>query len=231
MKAFIYWSGGKDAAMAYEICKRLYNKLPQLLVNRVTNAGIVAAHEIKSSLITAQANTMGVALQTVIIPAFAPNNVYENILAAQLTTLKAQGYTHAVFGDIFLDDLKNYHTTFHKKMGFECLFPLWGRDTKQLGNEIIEAGIQPIVTAVNTKYLPASLAGSLYNKKFIEQLPDGVDVCGENGEFHTFVYNAQFYKYPLAVNMQEGTETVAYHAGTDYETTMAYVPMQLGEGL
>jgi uncharacterized protein (TIGR00290 family) len=230
MKAFIYWSGGKDAAMAYETYKTLYGLYPTLLVSRVTNAGVIAAHEIKSDLITAQANAMDIQLQTVIIPAFAPNVVYEEIMSGVIAQLKAQGYTHAIFGDIFLEDLKSYHINFHQKLGIECLFPLWGNATKNLSHQIIAKGISAVLTAINTRYLTPNFAGRLYNEKFLSQLPDGVDACGENGEFHTFVYNAPFFKYPLVTKQIGNIETITYHAGTAYETTMAYVTMALDAG-
>lgn len=228
MKAFIYWSGGKDAAMALHIFVQQYGALPQLLLCRTSPEGLVAAHEIPASLIQAQAKSLNISLRTVELPAFAPNTVYEEIIGETLQQLAGEGFTHAIFGDIFLEELKNYHQTIHQRYGIACIFPLWGKPTHTLCTEIMDEGIETIITSVNLKHIGANHAGRLYDKEFIGLLPAGVDKCGENGEFHTFVLNAPLFSKPVTVNRGE-TGSVTYHAGTEYETTMAFIRLDVAE--
>lgn len=226
MKAFIYWSGGKDATMALHVFEQQYGVLPQLLLCRTSADGIVAAHEIPISLIQAQAYSLNIPLKTVELPAFAPNSVYEEAMGGALQQLAGEGFTHAIFGDIFLEELKTYHQTIHQRYGIACVFPLWGKPTNTLCNEIIDAGIETIITSVNLQHIGANLAGRLYDKECIALLPAGVDKCGENGEFHTFVLNAPLFSKPVMIKRGE-TGIVTYHAGTVYETAMAFIQLDV----
>lgn len=220
MKAFVYWSGGKDAAMAVLTHQKQNGSLPQLLVCTITETDTVAAHLVHKINIEAQAQAMGINVHFITIPAFAPNTVYEEIVNQHLQQLKQQGYTHAICGDIFLAEIKDYRTRLHHAVGIECIFPLWGTNTQQLSQQTVNSGIEAVIASVNTKHLPAHLAGSKYNLEFINELPQNVDACGENGEFHTLVYNAPYFKYPLVYTIGQNQETV-YHKGTEYETAMA----------
>lgn len=228
MKAFIYWSGGKDATMALHVFVQQYGIQPQLLLCRTSPEGTVAAHEIPVSLIKAQARALGIPLQVIELPAFAPNTVYEETMGAVLQQLVSEGFTHAIFGDIFLEELKAYHQTMHQQYGIACVFPLWGKPTNQLYKEIINSGIETVITSVNLKHLAANLTGNFYDDAFIASLPEGVDKCGENGEFHTFVLNAPLFSKP--VNVKKGDrDTITYHASTAYETTMAFIRLEVAE--
>ena len=111
--------------------------------------------------------------------------------------LKEQGIAHSIFGDIFLEDLKRYREEKLATTGVQCVFPIWKRDTKELINEFIDAGFKAIVVCINEKFLDKSFCGRVIDKNFIADLPSTVDVCGENGEFHSFVYDGPIFKFPV----------------------------------
>ncbi|MGV3596289.1 MAG: ATP-binding protein [Bacteroidota bacterium] len=228
MKAFIYWSGGKDAAMALHVFVQQYGVLPQLLLCRTSPEGTVAAHEVPAALIKGQAKSLNIPVKIIELPSFAPNTVYEETMGVVLRQLVAEGFTHAIFGDIFLEELKAYHQTMHKRYGIACVFPLWGKPTDLLCYEIIDKGVETIVTSVNRTHLEANFAGMLYNKECITLLPQGIDKCGENGEFHTFVFNAPLFSEPVKIK-KGNHDAVTYHSGTAYETTMAFIRLEVGE--
>lgn len=221
MKAFVYHSGGKDALAALHLFINNYGIYPQLLVCTVDEYDRVAAHQVHKSCIVAQAKAIEMPIQFITIPAFSANEVYEHIILKHLSLLKQEGYTHAICGDIFLEEIKNYREELHRKIGIECIFPLWGINTQALNKQIIDLGIKAIVASVDTKYLPAYYVGAEYDKEFIKNLPDNIDPCGENGEFHTFVYNAPLFQYRLEIEMGK-TGEVSYNINTPYATTMAY---------
>lgn len=228
MKAFIYWSGGKDATMALHFFVQQYGVLPQLLLCRTSPEGTVAAHEIPASLIQEQAKSLNIPVKIIELPPFAPNTVYEETMGAVLQQLVAEGFTHAIFGDIFLEELKAYHQTIHQQYGIACVFPLWGKPTHILCSEIIDSGIETIIASVNLKHLAANLTGNFYDDALIASLPEGVDKCGENGEFHTFVLNAPLFSKPVKVR-KGNRDTVTYHTGTAYETTMAFIRLKVAD--
>ena len=221
MKSFVYHSGGKDAVAAIHFFIDNYGIYPQLLVCTVDEYDMVAAHQVHKSCVAAQAKAMELPIQFITIPAFSTNEVYEHIILKHLSLLKKEGYTHAICGDIFLEEIKTYRKELHQKIGIECIFPLWGINTQALNKQIIDLGVKAIIASVDTKYLPAYYAGAEYDNEFIKNLPDNIDPCGENGEFHTFVYNAPLFQYRLEIKMGK-TGEVNYSADTPYASTMAY---------
>ncbi len=228
MKAFVYHSGGKDALAALHFFINNYGVYPQLLVCTVDEYDMVAAHQVHKSCIEAQAKAIGIPIQFITVPAFSVNAVYEHIVLKHLSQLKQQGYTHAICGDIFLEEIKTYRIALHQKVGIECVFPLWGINTKVLSKQIIDLGLKAIIAAVDAKYLPAHYAGATYATDFVKNLPENIDPCGENGEFHTFVYNAPLFRNQL--NIQVGTVgEITYNEGTPYATTMNYVKISCAE--
>lgn len=221
MKAFLYHSGGKDAITALHLFIDDYGIYPELLVCTVDEYDMVAAHQVHKSCIEAQAKAMELPVQFITIPAFSANATFEHIVLKHLSLLKKQGYTHAICGDIFLEEIKTYREELHKKIGVECVFPLWGINTQTLSKQIIDLGLKAIITSVDTKYLPANYVGTEYNSDFINNLPDNIDPCGENGEFHTFVYNAPLFQHQLQIEIGK-TGEVNYNPDTPYATTMVY---------
>lgn len=220
-KTFLYWSGGKDAAMAFHIFSKQYGYSPHLLVCTITHTQKVAAHEVDKQIIEAQAKALDIPILFIETPAFASNETYESILLKQLSLLKTQGYTTAICGDIFLEDIKQYRLQLHKKAGINCTFPLWGTPTNILSCEIINTSIKASIAAINTQFLDTDFLKGDYTIDFLERLPTNVDACGENGEFHTLVYNAPFFNHPLQLHKGK-PEFTTYNKGTTYETELAF---------
>lgn len=197
-KAYINWSGGKDSSLAlYHILQQKKYSVDQLLtsVNAVHNR--ISMHGVRRELLQAQAASLGIPLTTIELPEQPGMNEYEAILNRKVNELKQEGFEYTIFGDIFLEDLRQYRENKLKEVGITALFPLWKMDTRQLINEFMELGFKTIVVCVNEKYLDKSFCGRIIDEQFIKDLPANVDVCGENGEFHTFVFDGPIFQTPI----------------------------------
>jgi uncharacterized protein (TIGR00290 family) len=128
---------------------------------------------------------------------------YENIMTTKLNAFKALGYTHSIFGDIFLEDLRAYREIKLETIGLHASFPLWNIPTGQLMEEFLDLGFKAIVVCVNDRYLDKSFCGRLIDRSFVRDLPPGVDVCGENGEYHSFVFDGPVFNYPVTFTKGE----------------------------
>ena len=199
--AFFNWSGGKDSALA--LFKAMYSNeytIQCLLtnINRVYDR--VPMHGVRRSLVEAQAALIGLPLVTVDLPEEPSMQDYEMMLMDKVNALKASGCSKAMFGDIFLEDLKNYRVQKLKEADIECVFPLWKIDTTELIKEFIDKGFKAIVVCVNEQYLDKSFCGRMIDTSFVNDLPSTADVCGENGEFHSFVFDGPIFKQPVQFN-------------------------------
>ncbi len=159
----------------------------------------VATHQVRRDLLEAQAAALGLPLHPVLLPADPPNRVYEERLAAALAPLAARGLRRIAFGDLFLADLRAWRERQMAALGLSPVFPLWGRDTAQLARGFVAAGFAATLVCVDTAVLPADFAGRAYDAALLADLPPGVDACGENGEFHTFVHGGPLLSGPLPV--------------------------------
>lgn len=197
-QAFFNWSGGKDSALALykAMCSDDYN-IQCLLTNINSVHDRVSMHGVRRSLMEAQAASIGLPLVTVELPEQPSMQDYETIMLNKINTLKNAGCSKAIFGDIFLEDLKTYREQKLCEAGIECVFPLWKIDTTTLIKEFINAGFKAITVCVNEQYLDKSFCGRLIDNSFINDLPSNVDVCGENGEFHSFVFSGPIFKQPV----------------------------------
>jgi uncharacterized protein (TIGR00290 family) len=137
------------------------------------------------------------------IPESPTMDVYEKVMRKQLSDLKSQGVKASVFGDIFLDDLRTYRENKLAEVDLKGIFPLWKRDTGELIREFLELGFKTITTCVNEKYLDKSFVGRIIDEDFLKDLPKNVDPCGENGEFHTFVFDGPILKKPINFSLGE----------------------------
>jgi len=198
MNIFLNWSSGKDAAFSF--LELLHNgQKPGLLVTTVNeHHRRVSMHGVDRRLLQLQARRMNIPLHEIALPGTVDLATYDKIMLAHAEKLKHQGFDTAAFGDIFLEDLKQYRIRQMDQVGMKCIFPLWGRDTDILAREIIRSGIKAVVVAVDAKRLDKDFAGRTFDEQFLADLPEGVDACGENGEFHTFVYDAPFFDAPVA---------------------------------
>lgn len=197
-KAFFNWSGGKDSALALYYFK-LENtfRLDHLLTTVNGKYGRVSMHGVREELLDQQATSIGLDLIKVRLPEFSPMAEYESVLSNAMVPLKEKGIDTAVYGDIFLEDLRQYREQQLEKFGMQAIFPLWKRPTKEVAQDFIQKGFKTIVVCVDEKYLDQSFAGRIYDKSFLNDLPENVDPCGENGEFHSFVFDGPIFKHPI----------------------------------
>lgn len=197
-KAYFNWSTGKDSALAlHRLLQDSRYSVEKLIttVNRHYNR--VSMHGLRNELLMQQAKAMGIPLTLVELPE-APNMVmYENIMAKAVTKLQSESFTHAAFGDIFLEDLKLYREQQLAPYKIQAIFPIWKRDTTQLLNEFLDLGFKSIVVCANSKYFNKDFVGTIIDRDFIKNLPDDVDPCGENGEFHTFCFDGPIFQQPI----------------------------------
>jgi uncharacterized protein (TIGR00290 family) len=198
-KVLFSWSSGKDSALAlYELQKNKEIEVVALLTTITAGYERVSMHGVRRELLGQQAAALGYPLTEVKIPQKATNEEYEDQMRMILAGFQAQGVNRVAFGDIFLEDLRVYRESNLARLGMQGLFPLWKRDTRELVLELSRAGFKAIITCVDTQALGKEYAGREINEKFLEGLPEKVDPCGENGEFHTFVYDGPNFKQKVA---------------------------------
>jgi len=204
MKAFFNWSGGKDSALAlYHAQKNNQYSIDKLVTNINGKHRRISMHGIREELVELQAEAIGLPLQKIILPEEPSMQEYENTMKENLQRLKEEKFTHAFFGDIFLEDLKRYREEKLATVNIRAMFPLWKRDTLELMHEFIDLGFKTIVVCIKAELLPQEFAGRIIDKEFLKDLPNNVDACGENGEFHTFVFDGPIFKKPIDIKTGE----------------------------
>lgn len=197
-KTYFNWSSGKDSAMAlYKLLKDESYKVDHLITSVNAHHNRVSMHGVRRALLEQQLNSIGIDHSTIELPEQPTNQQYEELMRGTVTRLKYAGFTHTAFGDIFLEDLRRYREQQLQPHGITAVFPLWKQDTRALIDEFIEQGFKAIVVCVNASLLPESFAGRMLDRDFINELPVGVDPCGENGEFHTFCFDGPVFKQPV----------------------------------
>lgn len=177
-----------------------------LLTTVNANADRVAMHAVRRELLEAQADALGLPLHVVEIPSPCPNDVYEAAMARAIEAARHDGVDAMVFGDLFLADIRAYRERMLAGTGITPLFPLWQRPTATLASDMLAAGIRAVVTCVDPKQAPAGLAGRAFDAALLASLPPGVDPCGENGEFHTFVFDGPGFASAIPVATGEVVE-------------------------
>ena len=203
-KTYFNWSSGKDSALAlYKVLEDKTYDVNLLLTNVNKDFERVSMHGLHENLLDKQAESIGLPLQKNYFPADVTMDLYNDIMQEKMETLLEQSYTHAVFGDIFLEDLKKYRETKLAEVGVEGVFPLWKKDTKKVLQEFLSLGFKAITVCVNAKLLGEEFVGRVIDEQFIKDLPDNVDVCGENGEFHTFVFDGPIFTEPVDFTIGE----------------------------
>ncbi|HEY1519853.1 MAG TPA: ATP-binding protein [Solirubrobacteraceae bacterium] len=201
------WSGGKDSALALWVLGRDHGVAPRALITTVTDVyDRISMHGVRRSLLAAQAEAVGVPLVEVEIPAMCTNEVYEQRMEQAMTSEPLRDVGAVAFGDLFLDDVRSYREERLATAGKRACFPLWHRDTTSLAREFIAAGFEAILVCVDPAKLDRSFAGRRFDDRLLADLPAGVDPCGENGEFHTFVYAGPIMPAPIAVEVGETVE-------------------------
>jgi len=212
MKALMNWSGGKDSALALHLLQQQQNSKITLFTTINKAFQRISMHGVRLPLLQAQAQALDLPLKIVDIPEQVSMEQYNQIMHQALTEFKQQGITHSVFGDIFLEDLKAYREAQLQKLGLEALFPLWGKPTRQVMKEFLELGFKTIVVAANARLLDKSFVGRVIDEHFLADLPDNVDPCGENGEFHTFVFDGPNFAEPVPFQTGETVRKTYEHS-------------------
>lgn len=176
------------------------HKIAALLTAVTDGYDRISMHGVRRVLLEAQAIAVGVPLEKVFIPQNASNQEYEDRMREVLLRCMHEKHIRGVvFGDIFLQDVREYREKKLEELRLSALFPLWKRDTEELAHEFVSSGFRAVVCCVDTRQMDASFCGAEFDEDFIDSLPDGVDPCGENGEFHTFVYNGPIFSGPIGI--------------------------------
>ncbi len=203
-KAIFNWSSGKDSALAlYKILQEEKFEITSLLTSIYKEFQRISMHGVHVSLLEKQVESLGFPLAKLELPKEPSMEEYREMMESIMTDFKKQGVTHSIFGDIFLEDLRKYREDQLAAAGIQGVFPLWKKDTKNLIEEFMDLGFKTIVTCINETYLDKSFAGRVIDKQFIEDLPENVDPCGENGEFHTFTFDGPIFKDPIGFEVGE----------------------------
>ena len=202
MKILVSWSSGKDSAWMLHVLHRELPGAPAALLTTVAEAyDRVAMHGVRTSVLGAQAQAADLPLYTVDIPSPCSNEIYEDRMGAAVQRALAEGFTHVAFGDLFLEDVRRYREERLAGTGLQPLFPLWGKPTAALAQEMVVAGLEARLTCVDPRMLPADMAGRRFDRELLAELPAGVDPCGERGEFHTCVLAGPMFSRRIDVDV------------------------------
>ncbi len=201
-KAVVAWSSGKDSAHALHVARASGAvEVVGVLTTLTDDFARVSMHGVREELLDLQVAALGLPCRKVRIPAPCPNETYEARMGEALAELRRSGVTHVVFGDLFLADIRAYREAQLARLGMRPVFPLWGRETSALAREMLASGLRAVLACIDPKALPRSFAGRDFDRTLLDDLPGGVDPCGENGEFHTVVTAGPMFARALPVNV------------------------------
>jgi len=204
---WLSWSSGKDSAWAlHELRASPEYEVTALLTTINRDAERVAMHAVRETLLDAQAAALGLPLIKVFIPSPCPNEAYEAAMHAAMVQARAEGVFHIAFGDLFLEEVRRYREEKLRAVGMTPVFPLWARETHGLAREMVAGGLRAHITCVDPKQLDRNFAGRVFEDRLLDDLPIGVDPCGENGEFHSFAFAGPMFSAPLRVTPGEIVE-------------------------
>ena len=199
-RVLLSWSSGKDSAWALHALRQRDDvEVVGLLTTLNLAANRVAMHAVRDRLLDEQARATGLSVFKVLLPWPCSNEQYEVLMADAVGHAVADGVTHMAFGDLFLEDIRAYRERQLEGTGLTPMFPIWGIGTDHLANEMIASGLRARVTCVDPKQLDPSFVGRVWDASFVADLPEGVDPCGENGEFHSFAFEGPMFDEPIEV--------------------------------
>jgi uncharacterized protein (TIGR00290 family) len=194
-KVLFTWSGGKDSAMAlYELQKSKDYEIAALLTSVTEDYDRISMHGVRRILLEQQAQSLGFPLEKLYLTRNSSNEEYEAKMRDKLLQYKSHGVSSVVFGDIFLEDLRKYREDNLAQVGMKGIFPIWKRDTAELARTFIGLGLKAVITCVDSNVLDGNFVGRYFDNRFLSELPGNVDPCGENGEFHSFVYDGPIFQ-------------------------------------
>lgn len=201
-KCIFNWSGGKDSSLALYHCLQNPDLDIRYLVTTINDAADrISMHGVRVDLLKMQADSIGIPLHEIRLPEMPGMKEYDEVMKSNLERFRQEGITHAIFGDIFLEDLKKYRDERLAEVGMTGIYPLWKRDTTELINEFFDLGFETVIACTLQRL--ERIVGKELTPELILSFPDDVDVCGENGEFHTFAYKGPIFKKPIAYRTGE----------------------------
>jgi uncharacterized protein (TIGR00290 family) len=204
MKILLSWSSGKDSAWALHLLNQTHPGSVAALLTTVNEAvDRVAMHAVRREVLEAQAAAANLPLIVVPIPSPCANEIYEERMGKAVASAVRDGFTHAAFGDLFLEDVRRYREDKLAGTGLTPIFPVWGIPTRELADQMIEGGLKSRLACVDTRVLDAGLVGREWDRALLSEFPESVDVCGEKGEFHTCVYAGPMFSRPLTLTRGE----------------------------
>lgn len=207
VKAWMSWSSGKDSAYAFYKARMSGKYEITALLTTVTEAyGRVSMHGVRLELLQAQADAVGLPLVIVNIPAPCSNSIYEERMRTAMDRARSEGVQVIIFGDLFLQDIRDYREQKMQGTGIGTAFPLWKRPTKDLAAEMIAAGVKCVVVCLDPKRVAKEIAGKLFTTSLVEGLPTACDPCAENGEFHTFAFGGPMFKAEIPIQVGQTVE-------------------------
>lgn len=202
IKCVFNWSGGKDSSLALYHCLQNPDLDIRYLVTTINDeVNRISMHGVRYELLKQQAVEIGIALYEIRLPEMPDMKTYDDVMRLHLDKFKQEGITHSVFGDIFLEDLRKYREEKLAQIGLKAIFPLWKRDTRSIINEFLELGFKTVIVCTQEKY--GFLLGEVIDQKLIDVFPADMDVCGENGEFHTFAFEGPIFKQNIKYSLGE----------------------------
>lgn len=203
-KAIFNWSGGKDSALAlYHALNDSQFEVKELITTINADVERISMHGVRKTMLEKQVESIGLHLSIISLPGEVSMADYDQLMREELERVCSDDITHSIFGDIFLEDLRNYREQRLQEVGLKGHFPLWKRDTTALIKEFLSLGFRTIIVAVDGSKLDKSFVGRALDLAFISDLPEGIDPCGENGEFHSFVFDGPLFKQPIEFEMGE----------------------------
>lgn len=201
------WSSGKDSAWTLHTLRQQEEHEVVVLVTTVNRKfERVAMHAVRRELLIAQAKVLGIPLIEVPIPHPCSNDQYEAAMTKVIARLKEMEIEYMAFGDLYLQDIRDYREERLQSTGIKPLFPLWKQATDKLASQMVESGLKAVITCIDPKQLPASYSGRMFDNQLLEDLPDNTDPCGENGEFHSFVFDGPMFQHAVDVEIGETVE-------------------------
>ena len=216
-KTYFNWSSGKDSALAlYHLLQDEHYTVDELVTTVNSHYNRVSMHGLRNELLQAQTEAIGIPASSIELPEMPSMEVYEQKMNETVSRLKQSGFSYTAFGDIFLEDLRDYRDKQLAKQNIKTVYPLWKRDTKQLLNEFLDLGFKTVIVCANSKYFDKDFVGTIVDENFISNLPKDVDPCGENGEFHTFCFDGPIFKKPVDFTIGEKVYREYDHPNTDY---------------
>lgn len=202
-KVWMSWSSGKDSAFALYKMKQQKIEVSGLFTTVNESANRVAMHAVRESLLQKQAEALNLPLHKIQIPSPCSEDTYNQNMSAFIEIAKKENVTHFAFGDLFLEDVRQYRVTKLLNSGIEPIFPIWRMPTNQVAREIIAIGQKTVITCIDPRKIAPTFAGRYFDESFLEDLPPGVDPCGEQGEFHSFVFDSPLFSSPLNIRVGE----------------------------